>query len=97
MLGGRGIPCIEPLTLRARLPQLLGPVARRKPGVVIPVAVVAGILLAYGRPWRWLLRSPTLVGAITQIGRAAVRGPSAKAWRTEFKQGVFPSKKAQAA
>lgn len=67
--------------------QLLGPVARRKPGAVLLIAVGSGILLAYGRPWRWLLRPSILFGAITQVGRAALRGPSAKAWRKAFTQG----------
>jgi hypothetical protein len=77
--------------------QLLGPLARRKPGTVILIAVGAGILLAYGRPWRWLLRPSALFGAITEIGRCMLRGPSAKAWRKAFKQGVSPPKEAQSA
>ena len=77
--------------------QLLGLVARRKPGAVILIAVGSGILLAYGRPWRWLLHPSALFGAITEIGRRTLRGPSAKAWRKAFKQGVSPPKETQPA
>ncbi len=67
--------------------QLLGPVARRKPGAVVLIATGAGILLAYGKPWRWVLRPSKLFGAVTQVARAALRGPSATAWRKAFSQG----------
>lgn len=67
--------------------QLLGPVARRRPGAVVLIAVGSGILLAYARPWRWLLRTSNLFGAISQVIRGALRGPSAKAWSKAFTQG----------
>ena len=78
--------------------ELLGPVARRNPGAVLLIAVGSGILLAYARPWRWLLRPAVLFGAIVQIGRYATRGPSAKAWKEAFLQGsVDASNSSQAA
>ena len=68
--------------------QLLGSAARRNPRAVLLIAVGSGILLAYARPWRWLLRPTRLAGAIVQIGRHATRGPSAKAWRKAFTNGA---------
>jgi hypothetical protein len=66
--------------------QFLAPAARRKPGAVLVIAVGAGILLAYARPWRLLLRPANLFGAVTQVGKSAL-SPSAKAWKKAFKRG----------
>jgi hypothetical protein len=66
--------------------KLLGRAARRQPGAVILIAIGSGILLAYGRPWRLLLSPGALLSAIGQVGRYALRGPSAKAWKEAVMQ-----------
>ncbi len=67
--------------------QLIGPLARRKPGAVLLIAVGCGVLLAYARPWRWLVRPTSLLRAMVQVGRFASRGPSALAWRNAVMNG----------
>jgi len=67
--------------------QLIGPLARRKPGAVLLIAVGSGVLLAYARPWRWLVRPTSLLRAMVQVGRLASGGPSARAWRNAVMNG----------
>lgn len=52
------------------------PVARRNPLGLIAVAFVAGGVIAWSRPWRWILK-PTLFAALTSqfVRKAASRAP----------------------
>lgn len=76
--------------------ELLGPIARRQPATLIALAVGCGILLAYAKPWRWLLRPTNLLSAVTEVGRSALRSPSAKAWTRGFRQGAASASNAGA-
>jgi hypothetical protein len=67
--------------------KFLAPAARRKPAAVLAIAVGLGILLAYAKPWRLLLRPAKLFGGITQVLKSALSGPSATAWKQAFKRG----------
>jgi hypothetical protein len=75
--------------------RLIAPVARRNPGALILIAVGTGVLLAYAKPWRLLLRPAIVFGTVAQIGRSALTSPSAKASLREFK-GSLSSSKAEA-
>jgi hypothetical protein len=60
--------------------RVVAPVARKKPGGVVLVALGLGMLLALSRPWRLLLRPAFLFGVLSQIALYAVKRMPFKSW-----------------
>ena len=60
----------------------LRPVARRHPYALVGVALLAGALLAWARPWRWALRSALFAGLAPQVASRVVASLPIKSWLT---------------
>ena len=58
------------------------PVAQRHPWLLVLGAAVVGGALAYGRPWRWLLRSTLFAGLVPQIASRVASSLPLESWMT---------------
>jgi hypothetical protein len=52
--------------------EAITPLARRHPKAMVAGAVLAGALIVWARPWRWLMRPALLTGILSQIASQAV-------------------------
>lgn len=60
----------------------LRPIARRHPVALVGVAMVAGAVLAWARPWRWALRSALFAGLAPQVASRVVASLPIESWLT---------------
>lgn len=60
----------------------LRPIARRHPFALVGVALLAGVLLAWARPWRLALRSAMLAGLVPQVASRVVASLPIESWLT---------------
>lgn len=58
----------------------VAPLARRHPLALVTAAALAGGLLAWSRPWRWLLSPALLAGLVPQMVSAAMARVPGPAW-----------------
>jgi hypothetical protein len=56
------------------------PVAQRHPWLLVLGAAVVGAALAWGRPWRWLLRSTLFAGLVPQLASRVASSLPIDAW-----------------
>jgi hypothetical protein len=56
------------------------PVARRNPLGLVAAAFVLGGVIAWARPWRWMLRSALFAGLSSELLRTAVTRVPAPSW-----------------
>ena len=60
----------------------LRPVANRHPLALVGLAVLAGAVLAWARPWRWALRSALFAGLAPQVASRVVASLPIESWLT---------------
>ena len=60
----------------------LRPIARRHPFALVGVALLAGVVLAWARPWRWALRSALFAGLVPQVASRVVASMPIESWLT---------------
>ncbi|MBX3620150.1 MAG: hypothetical protein KF891_09235 [Rhizobacter sp.] len=65
---------------------LLGPMARRKPFTLVLVAMAAGGLLVWLKPWRGILKPALLAGLMPQIISRAVAHVPMESWLSALTQ-----------
>ena len=58
----------------------LRPAANRHPMALVALAMVAGAVLAWARPWRWALRSALFAGLLPQVTSRVVASLPIEAW-----------------
>jgi hypothetical protein len=58
----------------------LRPWAKRHPWGLVLLAASVGAALAWGRPWRWLLRSALLASVASQLARRALASVPSDGW-----------------
>jgi hypothetical protein len=56
------------------------PVARRNPLSLVAIALLLGGVVAWARPWRWILRSTLFVGLSSELLRMAVPRVPFQSW-----------------
>lgn len=60
----------------------LRPIANRHPFMLVSVALLAGVVLAWARPWRWALRSALFAGLAPQVASRVVSSLPIESWLT---------------
>ncbi len=60
----------------------LRPIASRHPLALVGVALLAGVVLAWARPWRWALRSALFAGLAPQVASRVVASLPIESWLT---------------
>ncbi len=60
----------------------LRPIANRHPLALVGVALLAGVVLAWARPWRWALRSALFAGLAPQVASRVVASLPIESWLT---------------
>jgi len=60
----------------------LRPIASRHPLALVGVAMLAGAVLAWARPWRWALRSALFAGLAPQVASRVVASLPIESWLT---------------
>jgi hypothetical protein len=58
----------------------VGPFAKKNPLAIVVGGVVFGALLAYSKPWRWLLRPALLAGLMPQLASQALKRLPLDTW-----------------
>ncbi len=61
---------------------VMRPVALRHPYALVLGAAVAGGVLAWARPWRWLLRSTLFAGLVPQLASRVASSLPLESWMT---------------
>ena len=60
----------------------LRPIASRHPLALVGVALLAGAVLAWAKPWRWALRSALFAGLAPQVASRVVASLPIESWLT---------------
>ncbi|MCE9661648.1 MAG: hypothetical protein K8R60_24230 [Burkholderiales bacterium] len=58
----------------------IGPFAKKNPLAIIVGGVVLGVLLAFSKPWRWLLRPALFAGLLPQLASQTLKRLPLDSW-----------------
>ena len=64
------------------------PLAQSNPLALVVVAAIAGAVLAWSRPWRWLVKPALFAGLVPQVAARIVTGLPVESWAHMLSQWV---------